>query len=90
MVPATVPLRPNIEPDTEKGVLAGTPSSCLGQHPDGAGRSRGRLQFGMRPAAIEQYLYLVDEAFEAPGNHPLLSNLRSVGGDDDAPQAAAI
>jgi hypothetical protein len=31
---------------------------------------------------IEQYLYLMDEAFDAPGNHPLLSNLRSVGDDD--------
>jgi DinB superfamily len=33
----------------------------------------------MSRAAIEQYLYLMDEAFDVPGSHPLLSNLRSVG-----------
>jgi hypothetical protein len=36
----------------------------------------------MSRGAIEQYLYLMDEAFDAPGNHPLLSNLRSVRDDE--------
>lgn len=36
----------------------------------------------MTRVGIEQYLYLMDEAFEAPGSHPLLNNLRSVGDDD--------
>ncbi len=36
----------------------------------------------MTRAAIEQYLYLMDEAFDAPGNHPLLSNLRSLKDED--------
>ena len=33
-------------------------------------------------SSIEQYLYLMDEAFDVPGNHPLLANLRSLAGDD--------
>lgn len=37
----------------------------------------------MGRAAIEQYLYLMDQAFDAPRDgHPLLSNLASVTDDD--------
>ena len=37
----------------------------------------------MARAAVEQLLYLIDEAFEGPeGWHSLLGNLRSVGQDD--------
>ncbi len=36
----------------------------------------------MGEAAIQQMLYLMDEAFEGHGEHALLSNLRSVHEDD--------
>ncbi len=36
----------------------------------------------MPTPAIEQMLYLMDEAFDVPGNHPLVANMRSLQSDD--------
>ena len=45
-------------------------------------RSRGRVQAKeMSRAAVEQLVYLIDQAFETDGEHSLLRNLESVADD---------